>query len=119
MKLACHSFADIDQVTTELQSYIIKACELGLMGYYADGQTIKSVFKPNETITLAEIATTVSRWLRGATYRGSEQWRYQSHLLALQKVGMLPRNLNPMEAGKRGTVYTIFYTLKPLLSKSQ
>jgi hypothetical protein len=117
MNIACRSFSDLNEVSTDLQSYIIKACELGLMGYYSDGQTVKSEFKPNETITLAEVAITVSRWLRGNLYKGSEQRRYHSHLLALQKVGLLSWGVNPMENGKRETIYTIFYTLRPFLPK--
>jgi hypothetical protein len=34
------------------------------MGLQADGTTPKKAFDPNETITLAEVATTVSRLLR-------------------------------------------------------
>ncbi|MDR0369105.1 MAG: hypothetical protein LBH96_00795 [Candidatus Peribacteria bacterium] len=32
----CEAFTDLNQVNAELQSYIIKACEFGLMGYYSD-----------------------------------------------------------------------------------
>ncbi|MDR2415902.1 MAG: S-layer homology domain-containing protein [Candidatus Peribacteria bacterium] len=106
-------FNDISNQSADLQSYIIKACELGLMGLEADGQTVKSTFKPNETITLAEVATTISRFLRGATYRGSEEWRYQNHLLALQKAGIIPRNVNPMRPELRGNIFVFFSTLLP------
>jgi hypothetical protein len=75
------------------------------MGLEADGQTVKPAFKPNEPITLAEVATTISRLLRGETYRGSEEWRYQNHLLALQKTGIIPRNVDPMRKELRGSVF--------------
>jgi hypothetical protein len=37
------------------------------MGYYSDGETIKETFLPNEPINRAEVATTISRMLRGNT----------------------------------------------------
>jgi hypothetical protein len=86
----CHVFSDLTKVNAELQSFIIQVCELGLMGYYADGQTVKPAFSPTDKVTVAEIATILSRILRGETYRGSEQWRYHNHLLALQKAGIIP-----------------------------
>jgi hypothetical protein len=84
------------------------------MGYYSDGQTVKPAFNPNDTITLAEVATTISRLLRGTKYRGNEQWRYQNHLLALQKAGVIERVANPMRRELRGNVLTIFYKLSHL-----
>jgi hypothetical protein len=51
----CKQFNDADQVNKELQGYIISACELDLMGYWADGISIKSQFKPNDKITRAEV----------------------------------------------------------------
>ena len=60
----CSSYNDLDQVNPELQSSIIQSCELGLMGYYADGKTVKPSFSPKDTITKAEIVTIISRMLR-------------------------------------------------------
>jgi hypothetical protein len=39
------------------------------MGYYSDGETIKESFLPNDNITRAEVATTISRMLRGNKYQ--------------------------------------------------
>jgi hypothetical protein len=113
----CYAFKDISDQSTGLQSSIVQACELGLMGYNFDGKTVKTFFNPDEEISIAEIATVVSRWLRGTTYRGSEERRYQNHFLALQKVGIVPRGIDPLEKGERENVYRIFYKLKPLLIK--
>ncbi|MDR0651617.1 MAG: hypothetical protein LBG59_09855 [Candidatus Peribacteria bacterium] len=63
-KEGCQSFSDLTKVNAELQSFIIQVCQLGLMGYYADGQTLKPAFSPNATITVAEVATILSRILR-------------------------------------------------------
>jgi hypothetical protein len=113
----CNTFTDLNQVNAELQAYIIKACELGLMGLQADGQTVKSAFKPNDTITLAEVATTISRLLRGETYKGSEQWRYHNHLLALQKAGIIPPEVDPMRKEVRGNILVLLMKSSLFLSQ--
>jgi len=60
----CAFFTDLAQVNAELQAYITQSCELGLMGYYSDGETQKDAFSPNDRITRAEVATILSRMLR-------------------------------------------------------
>ncbi|GHV28846.1 hypothetical protein FACS1894176_11500 [Bacteroidia bacterium] len=85
IKAKCANFSDLNQVNGELQGYITEACNLGLMGYWANGVDIKPAFSPNEIITRAEVATVLSRMLRGKTYAGTEIYWYQSHLLALKK----------------------------------
>jgi hypothetical protein len=81
----CSAFTDLKKVNEELQGYIIEACKLGLMGYWANGVDIKSAFSPNEIITRAEVATVLSRMLRGETYVGTETFWYENHLQALKK----------------------------------
>ncbi|MDR0860575.1 MAG: hypothetical protein LBO09_06465 [Candidatus Peribacteria bacterium] len=103
----CTQFTDLNQTNPELQSYIIQACKFGLMGYYSDGVTVKPNFDPNAKLPLTELATTISRLLRGEKYKGSGEWRYQSHLLALQKAGIIPFNLDPMKNELREEVYGI------------
>jgi hypothetical protein len=46
-----------------LQSYIIQACELGLMGIHSDGTPL-SAFMPEKTVSRAEFGTVLSRLLR-------------------------------------------------------
>ena len=103
-KPSCARFSDLNQVNAELQSYIVQSCELGLMGYFSDGETIKPDFSPNDTITHAEVATLLSRMLRGNTYKGTEQYRYHNHLLILQKIKVLPSGSDPMHNETRGGV---------------
>ena len=50
----CSAFSDIREVNEELQMFILKACELGLMGYYANGIDFLTYFRPNDPITRAE-----------------------------------------------------------------
>ncbi|MDR2190057.1 MAG: hypothetical protein LBP53_02460 [Candidatus Peribacteria bacterium] len=85
------------------------------MGYYSDGETVKSVFSPNTTITTAEIATILSRLLRGNANQGNEQWRYHNHLLALQKAGIIPRNIDPMRKELRGSILEILMKIGMLI----
>jgi hypothetical protein len=115
--VGCENFTDLNQTNPELQSYIIQACELGLMGYYSDGITIKPTFNPNANLPLAEVATTVSRLLRGEKYKGSEEWRYQNHLLALQKAEFIPFNLDPMKKESRKEVYEILRRISQYFSQ--
>ena len=81
------------------------------MGYYSDGATQQETFSPNNPVSRAEVATILSRMLRGEKYQGSEQWRYHSHLLALQKADYLPFNLDPMQLITRLEAYTLLSLL--------
>ena len=58
------AFTDLHRTNPELQSYIIQACELGLMGYFSDGTTQKSAFNPLAPVSQAEVAVIISRMLR-------------------------------------------------------
>jgi hypothetical protein len=60
----CSTFTDLSTTPLDLQPFIIQACQLGLMGLQADGEITKHNFNPNETTTLAEVATILSRFLR-------------------------------------------------------
>jgi hypothetical protein len=104
-KQKCTAFIDLDQADAELQEFVIKVCEYGLMGYHSDGVTIKDMFYPNEPITRAEVATVISRMLRGTLYRGTEQRRYHNHLLVLEKVGIIRQDIDPMTFEPRRNVF--------------
>jgi hypothetical protein len=53
------------------------------------------------------VATIVSRLFRWETYKGTEQRRYQNHLLALQKADIIPFGVEPMKEETRREVFTI------------
>jgi hypothetical protein len=72
---------------------------------------LKPAFSPNASITVAEVATILSRILRWETYKGSEQWRYHNHLLALQKAGIIPRAVDSMSQAFRGNIFTMLFLL--------
>jgi hypothetical protein len=60
----CVDFADLKTAPLDLQPFIVQACQLGLMGLQADGETEKKNFNPMATVNLAEVATIISRLLR-------------------------------------------------------
>jgi hypothetical protein len=81
------------------------------MGLQADGITPQNRFLPNENIILSEVATIISRLLRWTSYKGTDEWRYQNHLLALQKAGIIPRNVDPMRKELRANVFILLRLL--------
>jgi hypothetical protein len=83
---ACN-FGDIDSVKGDLHDYIIKSCQLGLMG-----QGITS-FRPYDTISRAEFGTALSRTLWGNKYEGGTPY-YANHLNALKAAGIMNQIAN-------------------------
>jgi hypothetical protein len=78
---AC-SFTDIESVKGDLHDFIIKSCQLGLMG---QGIT---AFRPYDTISRAEFGTALSRTLWGDKYEGGTPY-YVKHLNALKAAGIM------------------------------
>jgi hypothetical protein len=85
------------------------------MGYWANGRDEKSAFSPNALITKAEVATVISRLLRGTTYAGTEEFWYHSHLLALKKAGIMIDDTAPLNREIRKNVFAILQHLQVLL----
>jgi hypothetical protein len=83
---ACN-FTDIDSVKGDLHDYIIKSCQLGLMG---QGIT---AFRPYDTISRAEFGTALSRTLWGNQYEGGTPY-YANHLNALKAAGIMNQIAN-------------------------
>jgi hypothetical protein len=112
--VACSQFRDLNEVNPELQDYIIQACELGLMGLFSDGKTVKTSFNPNDAVILAEVATTVSRLLWGELYEGTEEQWYQNHLFALGKEEMIKTDRDPMMVETRENTFWMFKRITSL-----
>lgn len=106
-KAKCSQFSDLNKVSWDLQWYITESCNLGLMGYWANGIDIKPAFSPNEIITRAEVAVVLSRMLRNETYVGTEKYWYQNHLQALKKAWIILDNLTPMSKEIRWDVFAM------------
>ncbi|MEI6672486.1 MAG: S-layer homology domain-containing protein [bacterium] len=90
-------FTDVANQTDELQGYITKACQLGLMGV---GIT---AFNPNGVVTRAQFGTVLDRVLNGATNDGSDPY-YTAHLNALKDAGVMNNISNPNAPEVRGYV---------------
>lgn len=86
-------FSDMQNETQELQSYAIKACQLGLMGLKTDG-TPADKFNPNGQVNRAIFGTTLSRALRGDKYNGGQN-RYTKHLDALFEKAIITKKDKP------------------------
>ena len=79
------NFQDISDQTPEMKWYIKLSCQLGVMGYHADGKTKKANFDPNKSVSKAQFATLLSRLLWWSTFdndSASEYWK--DHLKALE-----------------------------------
>ena len=83
---AC-TFSDIASVKGDLHDYIIKSCQLGLMG---QGIT---AFRPYDTISRAEFGTALSRALWDDKYEGGNPY-YANHLNALKAAGIMNQIAN-------------------------
>jgi hypothetical protein len=83
---AC-TFTDIDSVKGDLHDFIIKSCQLGIMG-----QGITE-FRPYDTLSRAEFGTALSRVLWGDTYNGGTPY-YAKHLEALKDAGIMTQIAN-------------------------
>ena len=94
--LTCN-FTDIANQTTEMQGYIIEACQLGLMGA---GIT---EFDPDGVVNRAQFGTVLSRALYGDTYNGGSTW-YSDHLTALKNAGIMSNISTPYASEVRGYV---------------
>ncbi|MCS6982887.1 MAG: S-layer homology domain-containing protein, partial [Candidatus Absconditabacterales bacterium] len=120
-------FGDIAGQTQEMKDFIIRACEMGLMGLKADG-TPDTLFNPNNIVTRAEFGTTLSRIYFGDKYNidldelqrlnDSGVRRYTRHLEALQTHGIMkfitPERANASE--KRGLTWIVLQRASTLLT---
>jgi hypothetical protein len=83
-------FADISNESEELQTYIIQACQLGIMGQDMEN------FLPNEVVTRAQFGTILSRLLFGTLYNDGVPY-YANHLQALKENGIMTQIDTPEE----------------------
>ena len=108
----CDKFQDIGKETQELKDFMKTACELGLMWLYADWQTPKDNFDPNDIVTRAEFGTVFSRLLFGDMYNiqegdlNSKNTRHKDHLNALKSHWVMTQTSwdRPNYEEKRGLV---------------
>jgi len=98
---AC-AFNDVSKETSEMNSYMVKACQLGLMGVDANGAANAS-FNPQGIVTRAQFGTVLSRALYGTANEGGTPY-YAGHLSALKDAGIMTNISNPNQLEIRGYV---------------
>ena len=91
------SFTDTDKAEGDLANYIIKACQMGLMG-----QGIEK-FRPGDKVTRGEFGTVLSRAIWGDKYDGENPF-YAKHLQALKDAGIMNNISDPNATEMRGWV---------------
>lgn len=111
-------FTDVSDVEEELQSYILQACRLGLMGLRGDG-SVAPWFRPHDTLTRAEFGALLSRMLRGTLYNSLDPNaidRYARHLQALQDAGIMNYIDNPDAVELRVYAWIVFMRLNSMMA---
>ena len=91
------TFTDTSSIKGDLADWIIKSCQMGLMGV---GIT---EFRPYDTVSRAEFGTVLSRAIWGTRNDGATPY-YIQHLQALQKEGIMNNIDEPEEKELRGYV---------------
>lgn len=91
------TFADQNQVNTELSNFITTSCQLGLMGIKME----QNRFLPNKTLSRAEVATVISR-LYGFAEDSTPY--YKDHLKAMNTKGFITKPV-PHMTEVRGYIF--------------
>jgi hypothetical protein len=91
------SFTDTDTAEGDLATYVVKSCQMGLMG-----QGIEK-FRPNDKVTRGEFGTVLSRAIWGDKYDGENPY-YAKHLQALKDAGIMTNISDPNATEMRGWV---------------
>lgn len=105
-------FNDIQNYTTQRQKEIQIACQLGLMGYFYDGQSPQTSFYPEEPVTRAMFATILSRLLFGEQFNGNKDNRYIDHIQALNRAWIFTKIDNPSMNELRWYAFIVIYRIK-------
>jgi len=98
------TFSDLAPVAgTDLATYAVEACQLGLMGINTNG-----IFNPMGVLSRAEFGTVLSRVLFGDVYNGGNPF-YAAHLNALNQAGLMNDLSNPERSIMRGDAMLLLY----------
>lgn len=101
------AFSDNIYGTKEDKSFIIQACQMGLMGLKSNGATVNETFNPTWIVSRAEFGTVFSRLMYGAIHNStvhSSAPYYENHLKALQRDGIMKKIDQPENKEQRGFV---------------
>lgn len=99
-----------------MQFYIKTSCHLNIMGMEPDGKTPKKNFDPYDKVTRAQFGTVLSRLIYGYAYNihTEEQTykRYENHLQALNRDGVMKMINNPFMDEKRARVILMLHRVQ-------
>ena len=101
----CSKFKDLRKTNSELQWYIIEACELWYMWYESDGINYLKNFRPTDKLTRAEVATIFSRIIWWNTYAWDSKHWYEWHLNAMNEAGIINDVTEPNSVEIRWNVF--------------
>lgn len=107
------TYKDATSMDSEQKQFITNACQLGIMWWKNDKTTLIEYFRPNNTVTRAEFATVLSRYLYGSQNNGdmSESGWYKAHLNALNQAKYIKVIDTPFMRELRGFVMLILYRI--------
>ncbi len=107
------AFDDLsNQVTSEMASYIIQACQLGIMWFDEISDT---AFYPNDIVTKWQFGTFLSRAIWWNTNNGGTPY-YANHLLALKDAGIISTTNNVDAPQIRWYAWMMMQRAKDLLT---
>jgi len=112
-------FNDVDAESNEMKAFMQLSCELGNMGLKRSG-IVDETFRPNDFVTVAELATLVSRMVYGPIHNTPENdtrpW-YGEHLKALSRAGIMKKIDKPGDPQLRGYALIVFQRVYEMLNK--
>ena len=115
-RLWCTKYPDITDIDSDLHDYIIQACRLKSMGVTNTLVPMEN-FDPQWFITKAQVATLVSRVVRGQNYLAWEhQLRYENHFNHMLSLKLM-KAWDVQEDYTRGEVYALLMNISNLTSE--
>ena len=115
-RLWCTKYPDITDIDSDLHDYIIQACRLKSMGVTNTLVPMEN-FDPQWFITKAQVATLVSRVIRGQRYLAWEhQLRYENHFNHMLSLNLMTV-WDVQEDYTRGEVYALLMNISNLTSE--
>lgn len=94
------AFKDMASKDSDMQSFAIASCQLGIMGLKGDG-TPADMFNPDQFIDKAQFATMLSRLMYGKANNDTTCW-YCKHIEALKADGVIKVDTDLTTALPRG-----------------
>lgn len=111
----CSQYPDLWKTTKDMQEFIIQSCELGYMGYRANGVDYLERFRPYTPVSVAEVSIILSRIMWQNRYAIDENLWYQWHLHAVYENNLLDNISKPFDYIARKDAYIMLYRISKTL----